>query len=152
MEKDGGVIRDVSWKDVVSDSFLDLSTPVTDAERVLFISLTLEMKTREKVRSISVKDYIGLAMVALILFSSLTETIGNAFQPHFSDLQALLLKCLHDETSNRVRVAALKAVGSFLEFTNDGVEVGWLLVVRLGVGDVSFGQIPTLPRSVQSEL
>ncbi|TXG56874.1 hypothetical protein EZV62_018187 [Acer yangbiense] len=61
--------------------------------------------------------------VALILFSSLTETIGNAFQPHFSDLQALLLKCLHDETSNRVRVAALKAVGSFLEFTNDGVEV-----------------------------
>ncbi|KAK3222483.1 hypothetical protein Dsin_009508 [Dipteronia sinensis] len=61
--------------------------------------------------------------VALILFSSLTETIGNAFQPHFADLQALLLKCLHDETSNRVRVAALKAVGSFLEFTNDGVEV-----------------------------
>ncbi|TXG56869.1 hypothetical protein EZV62_018182 [Acer yangbiense] len=33
MVKDGGVIRDVSWKDVVSDSFLDLSTPVTDAER-----------------------------------------------------------------------------------------------------------------------
>ncbi|KAK4842557.1 hypothetical protein QYF36_023680 [Acer negundo] len=31
--KDGGVIRDVSWKDVVSDSFLDLSTSVTDAER-----------------------------------------------------------------------------------------------------------------------
>ncbi|KAK2635768.1 hypothetical protein Ddye_030560 [Dipteronia dyeriana] len=61
--------------------------------------------------------------VALILFSSLTETVGNAFQPHFADLQALLLKCLHDETSNRVRVAALKAVGSFLEFTNDGVEV-----------------------------
>ncbi|KAK3222491.1 hypothetical protein Dsin_009516 [Dipteronia sinensis] len=33
MVKDGGVIRDVSWKDVVSDSFLDLNTPVTDAER-----------------------------------------------------------------------------------------------------------------------
>uniref|UniRef100_A0A2C9W5Q1 Importin N-terminal domain-containing protein n=1 Tax=Manihot esculenta TaxID=3983 RepID=A0A2C9W5Q1_MANES len=61
--------------------------------------------------------------VALILFSSLTETIGSAFQPHFTDLQALLLKCLQDETSNRVRVAALKAVGSFLEFTNDGAEV-----------------------------
>ncbi|KAK7843352.1 importin-4 [Quercus suber] len=61
--------------------------------------------------------------VALILFSSLTETIGNSFQPHFADLQALLLKCLQDETSNRVRVAALKAVGSFLEFTNDGAEV-----------------------------
>ncbi|GAU24360.1 hypothetical protein TSUD_390690 [Trifolium subterraneum] len=61
--------------------------------------------------------------VALILFSSLTETIGNAFRPHFADLQALLLKCLQDETSNRVRVAALKAVGSFMEFTHDGDEV-----------------------------
>lgn len=61
--------------------------------------------------------------VALILFSSLTETIGNSFQPHFADLQALLLKCLQDETSSRVRVAALKAVGSFLEFTNDGADV-----------------------------
>eukprot|EP00268_Persea_americana_P041727 TRINITY_DN4168_c0_g1_i3.p1 TRINITY_DN4168_c0_g1~~TRINITY_DN4168_c0_g1_i3.p1 ORF type:complete len:1049 (+),score=249.49 TRINITY_DN4168_c0_g1_i3:96-3242(+) len=61
--------------------------------------------------------------VALILFSSLTETIGNAFQPHFTDLQSLLLKCLQDETSTRVRVAALKAVGSFLEFINDGAEV-----------------------------
>ncbi|XP_021824580.1 importin-4 [Prunus avium] len=61
--------------------------------------------------------------VALILFSSLTETIGNTFRPHFADLQALLLKCLQDETSTRVRVAALKAVGSFLEFTHDGDEV-----------------------------
>ncbi|XP_047337583.1 importin-4 [Impatiens glandulifera] len=61
--------------------------------------------------------------VALILFSSLTETIGNSFRPHFGDLQALLLKCLQDETSNRVRVAALKAVGSFIEFTHDENEV-----------------------------
>ncbi|KAJ7946616.1 ARM repeat superfamily protein [Quillaja saponaria] len=61
--------------------------------------------------------------VALILFSSLTETVGNAFRPYFADLQALLLKCLQDETSTRVRVAALKAVGSFLEFTHDGDEV-----------------------------
>ncbi|XP_010268961.1 PREDICTED: importin-4-like isoform X2 [Nelumbo nucifera] len=61
--------------------------------------------------------------VALILFSSLTETIGSTFQPYFSDLQSLLLKCLQDETSTRVRVAALKAVGSFLEFTHDGAEV-----------------------------
>ncbi|XP_011087737.1 importin-4 isoform X1 [Sesamum indicum] len=61
--------------------------------------------------------------VALILFSSLTETIGNSFRPYFADLQSLLLKCLQDETSNRVRVAALKAVGSFLEFTHDEAEV-----------------------------
>lgn len=61
--------------------------------------------------------------VALILFSSLTETIGSTFRPHFTDLQTLLLKCLQDETSNRVRVAALKAVGSFLECIGDGDEV-----------------------------
>ncbi|KAI8024673.1 Importin-4 [Camellia lanceoleosa] len=68
--------------------------------------------------------------VALILFSSLTETIGNSFRPHFADLQTLLLKCLQDETSNRVRVAALKAVGSFLEFTHDGAEVGCLELMK----------------------
>ncbi|KAL8264840.1 hypothetical protein R6Q59_022970 [Mikania micrantha] len=61
--------------------------------------------------------------VALILFSSLTETIGDSFRPYFADLQALLLKCLQDETSNGVRVAALKAVGSFIEFTHDAAEV-----------------------------
>jgi len=61
--------------------------------------------------------------VALILFSSLTETIENASRPYFADLQALLLKCLQDETSNRVRVAALKAMETFLEFTHDGDEV-----------------------------
>ncbi|KAL9246199.1 hypothetical protein vseg_019764 [Gypsophila vaccaria] len=61
--------------------------------------------------------------VSLILFSSLTETIGDTFRPYFADLQNLLLKCLQDESSSRVRVAALKAVGSFLEFTNDASEV-----------------------------
>ncbi|PIA47429.1 hypothetical protein AQUCO_01400235v1 [Aquilegia coerulea] len=61
--------------------------------------------------------------VALILFSSLTETVGDTFQAHFADLQSLLLKCLQDETSTRVRVAALKAVGSFLEFTSAGADV-----------------------------
>ncbi|KAL6515235.1 hypothetical protein OROHE_018867 [Orobanche hederae] len=61
--------------------------------------------------------------VALILFSSLTETIGNSFQPYFTDLQSLLLKCLQYEASNRIRIAALKAVGSFLEFTHDEAEV-----------------------------
>ncbi|XP_039044668.1 importin-4-like [Hibiscus syriacus] len=67
--------------------------------------------------------------VALILFSSLTETIGSTFRPHFAELQALLLKCLQDETSNLVRVAALKAVGSFLEFTNDGAEVSAIQII-----------------------
>ncbi|XP_072991825.1 probable importin subunit beta-4 [Typha latifolia] len=61
--------------------------------------------------------------VALILFSSLTETIGPTFQSHLSDLQPILLKCLQDEGSTRVRIAALKAVGSFIEFINDGADV-----------------------------
>ncbi|WOL18351.1 putative importin subunit beta-4 isoform X1 [Canna indica] len=61
--------------------------------------------------------------VALILFSSLTETIGPTFQTHLADLQPILLKCLQDETSTRVRVAALKAVGSFIEFINDGANI-----------------------------
>ncbi|KAL3724143.1 hypothetical protein ACJRO7_036203 [Eucalyptus globulus] len=43
------------------------------------------------------------------------------FRPHFTDLQTLLLKCLQDETSNRVRVAALNWV--FLECIGDGDEV-----------------------------
>ncbi|EPS73729.1 hypothetical protein M569_01025, partial [Genlisea aurea] len=61
--------------------------------------------------------------VALILFSSLTETIGNLFRPYFTELQSVLLKCLQDEASSRIRIAALKAVGSFLEFTHDEAEV-----------------------------
>ncbi|KAJ1686897.1 hypothetical protein LUZ63_018287 [Rhynchospora breviuscula] len=61
--------------------------------------------------------------VALILFSSLTETIGPTFQSHLANLQSILLKCLQDESSSRVRVAALKAVGSFIEFINDGGDV-----------------------------
>ncbi|XP_039127166.1 probable importin subunit beta-4 [Dioscorea cayenensis subsp. rotundata] len=61
--------------------------------------------------------------VALILFSSLTETIGSVFQSHLTNLQPLLLKCLRDESSTRVRVAALKAVGSFIEFINEGNDV-----------------------------
>ncbi|CAN6465263.1 unnamed protein product [Victoria cruziana] len=61
--------------------------------------------------------------VALILFSSLTETIGEVFRPHLSSLQALLFKSLRDETSTRVIVAALKAVGSLVEFIHDEAEV-----------------------------
>ncbi|ERN00947.1 importin-4 isoform X1 [Amborella trichopoda] len=61
--------------------------------------------------------------VALILFSSLTETIGEMFRPHLATLQSLFLKSLQDETSTRVRIAALKAVGSFVEFVHDRDEV-----------------------------
>ncbi|KAK1594076.1 hypothetical protein QYE76_027184 [Lolium multiflorum] len=61
--------------------------------------------------------------VALILFSSLTETIGTTFQSHLNDLQPILLKCLQDETSSKVRIAALKAVGSFIEYVNEGGDI-----------------------------
>ncbi|KAJ9561307.1 hypothetical protein OSB04_006467 [Centaurea solstitialis] len=56
--------------------------------------------------------------VALILFTSLTGTIGNSFRPYFADLHLLLLKCLQDE-NNSVRVAVLKAVGAFIQSTHD---------------------------------
>jgi len=61
--------------------------------------------------------------VALILFSSLTETIGDFLRPHFSTLQTVFVKCLQDESSNRVRIAALKAVGSFVEYIQTENEV-----------------------------
>uniref|UniRef100_A0A1D1ZIV0 Putative importin subunit beta-4 n=1 Tax=Anthurium amnicola TaxID=1678845 RepID=A0A1D1ZIV0_9ARAE len=55
--------------------------------------------------------------------SSLTETIGPIFQSHLADLQPVLLKSLQDDASTRVRVAALKAVGSLIEFINDGNDI-----------------------------
>ncbi|XP_057870292.2 uncharacterized protein LOC131076946 isoform X2 [Cryptomeria japonica] len=61
--------------------------------------------------------------VALILFSSLTETIGDVLRPHFSTLQSVFVKSLQDESSNRVRIAALKAVGSFVEYIQTENEV-----------------------------
>lgn len=50
---------------------------------------------------------IGI-QVALILFSSLTETIGDLLRPHFATLQSVFVNGLNDQQSNRVRVAALK--------------------------------------------
>ncbi|KAG0485277.1 hypothetical protein HPP92_009356 [Vanilla planifolia] len=61
--------------------------------------------------------------VALILFSSLAETIGPTFQAHLVDLQPIILKCLQDESCSRVRIAALKSVGSLIEFINEGGDV-----------------------------
>lgn len=52
--------------------------------------------------------------VSLILFSSLTETIGDILKPHFTTLQAVFVKGLQDPESSRVRVAALKAVGALV--------------------------------------
>lgn len=49
-----------------------------------------------------------LKQVALILFSSLTETIGDLLRPHFATLQSVFISGLNDQQSNRVRVAALK--------------------------------------------
>ncbi|MFS7985893.1 putative importin-beta domain, importin beta family [Helianthus anomalus] len=59
-----------------------------------------------------------LREVGLLLFSTLTLTVGDSFQPYFVDLKFLLLKCLQDEISD-VRVASLKAIGAFLESTRD---------------------------------
>lgn len=48
-----------------------------------------------------------MMQMGLLLFTSLTETIGDSFQPYFAEFKFLLLKCLQDEISS-VRVAALK--------------------------------------------
>ncbi|CAD6202994.1 unnamed protein product [Miscanthus lutarioriparius] len=76
--------------------------------------------------------------VALILFSSLTETIGATFQSHLNNLQPILLKCLQDETSSRVRIAALKAVGSFIEYVNDGGDIAIQIISWLVKFKASF--------------
>ncbi|CAM6009508.1 unnamed protein product [Sphagnum balticum] len=61
--------------------------------------------------------------VALILFSSLTETIGDLLRPHFATLQGVFVSGLNDQQSNRVRVAALKAVGAFVGYIQTEQEV-----------------------------
>lgn len=52
--------------------------------------------------------------VALLLFSSLTETIGDMLRPHFPTLQGIFLRGLQDQVDT-VRIAALKAVGALAE-------------------------------------
>lgn len=61
--------------------------------------------------------------VALILFSSLTETIGDILKPHFATLQSVFVKGLQDPESSRVRVAALKAVGALVGCIDTEAEV-----------------------------
>ncbi|OAE28961.1 hypothetical protein AXG93_2960s1400 [Marchantia polymorpha subsp. ruderalis] len=61
--------------------------------------------------------------VALILFSSLTETIGDVLRPHFSTLQSVFVAGLNDQQSTRVRVAALKAVGALVGYIQTEEEV-----------------------------
>ncbi|GBG68591.1 hypothetical protein CBR_g3136 [Chara braunii] len=61
--------------------------------------------------------------VALILFSSLTETVGDMLRPQFVTLHAIFVNGLRDKDSSRVRVAALKAVGSLLDWIQTEQEV-----------------------------
>ncbi|KAL2650159.1 hypothetical protein R1flu_018287 [Riccia fluitans] len=61
--------------------------------------------------------------VALILFSSLTETIGDVLRPHFCTLQSVFVAGLNDQQSNRVRIAALKAVGALVGYIQTEEEV-----------------------------
>ncbi|CAM6083186.1 unnamed protein product [Calypogeia fissa] len=61
--------------------------------------------------------------VALILFNSLTETIGDVMRPHFGTLQSVFISGLNDQHSNRVRIAALKAVGALVGYIQTEEEV-----------------------------
>ncbi|KAJ7524132.1 hypothetical protein O6H91_18G079600 [Diphasiastrum complanatum] len=64
-----------------------------------------------------------LREVALILFSSLTETIGGILRPHFATLQSIFVSGLRDQQSSRVRIAALKAVGALVGYIQSEQEV-----------------------------
>eukprot|EP00898_Chlorokybus_atmophyticus_P005187 jgi/Chlat1/566/Chrsp103S01005 len=60
--------------------------------------------------------------VALVMFSSLTETIGEHLRPHFTTLQQVFMHGLKD-ANQRVRVAALKAVGALVNWVADDSDV-----------------------------
>jgi hypothetical protein len=55
-------------------------------------------------------SHVWFYQVALIMFCSLTETIGDFLKPHFATLQAIFIKGLQDLQSSKVRMAALKYV------------------------------------------
>eukprot|EP00249_Psilotum_nudum_P024844 c29306_g1_i2 orf=418-3579(+) len=61
--------------------------------------------------------------VALIIFSSLTETIGDLLKPHFTTLVSVFMKSLKDEQNTCIKVAALKAVGALAGYIDTEAEV-----------------------------
>lgn len=61
----------------------------------------------------------ALRETALVLFASLTETIGEALRQHFAALCAVFQAGLGD-AAPRVRLAALRAVGALAELVEDG--------------------------------
>jgi hypothetical protein len=69
----------------------------------LFLNRWSHLSLRDTQREMSIA-----IQVALILFNSLTETIGDVLRPHFGTLQSVFINGLNDQHSDRVRIAALK--------------------------------------------
>eukprot|EP01027_Heterolobosea_sp_BB2_P019008 GEZU01026710.1.p1 GENE.GEZU01026710.1~~GEZU01026710.1.p1 ORF type:complete len:1040 (+),score=368.13 GEZU01026710.1:323-3442(+) len=65
----------------------------------------------------------GHREVAMVLFNSLTETVGTQMKPHYSTLCALFAKGLQDAQSPAVQLAALKAVGGLVQWIDSKEEV-----------------------------
>ncbi|XP_024542572.1 importin-4 isoform X1 [Selaginella moellendorffii] len=74
--------------------------------------------------------------VALVLFSSLTETIGEILRPHFATLHAIFLNGLRDQSA-KVRVAALKAGGTLVGYIESEDEVRMMRELIAPILDVS---------------
>ena len=63
----------------------------------------------------------GHREVALVVFMSLTDSIGNLLRQHFTQLTAIFVRGLSDQ-HQPVRVAAVKAVGTVVQWLEDGPE------------------------------
>ena len=61
--------------------------------------------------------------VALIVFTSLTDSIGNLLRQHFVELTKIFVNALSDQAQN-VRVAAVKAVGTVVQWLESEEERG----------------------------
>ena len=61
------------------------------------------------------------AQVALVVFMSLTDSIGNLLRQHFRQLTSIFVRGLSDQ-AQPVRVAAVKAVGTVVQWLESDTE------------------------------
>ena len=69
----------------------------------------------------SLSENPGHREVALVVFTSLTDAIGNLLRQHFRQLTSIFVNGLSDQ-AQPVRVAAVKAVGVVVQWLEDAAE------------------------------
>jgi hypothetical protein len=69
----------------------------------------------------SQSENAGHREVALVVFTSLTDSIGNMLRPHFRQLTSIFVRGLSDQ-AQPVRVASVKAVGTVVQWLEDDAE------------------------------